>query len=789
MTPIETLLDRLSGARKVGNGWSARCPAHDDRRASLSVTESDDGTVLVKCHAGCSATAIVSAVGLTLADLFPPSAASMPNRNGKPKSGSRPFPTAKAAVAELERRNGKRSAIWTYHDAQGERVGVVVRWDRPDGKDIRPVARHADGWRISAMPEPRPLYGLPQLAQAQRVLVVEGEKAADAARSIGFIATTSASGAEAAAKTDWRPLAGKEVLIFPDNDAPGRKYADTVAGILAILTPAPAVKIIELPGLPESGDIADWIDTHGDAAEPDGLRAKIETLAQTVEPWRNMDAKDVTFRPFPIDALPEPIRDFVTATAKAIGCDPVFVVLPLLAALASAIGNTRCIRLKPDWLEPCILWAVVIAESGAKKSPPIDAAMRPLYKMQHEAMKRFAQKLKEYKQAHKEYERELARWKRAKGAGHPPEEPEAPVCERCWIDDTTVEAVLPLLAQNWRGLLMKRDELSSWFGSFDKYSKGSKASGDAGKWIEMFGGRPIVNDRKTSGTQYVPRAALSVTGGIQPGVFRRALEQENRENGLLARLLTAMPPTKVRKWSEATVAPRLIHALQSLFAKLFALEPGRDEDGDPVPLALPMTPDGRIAWIEFYNAHADEQAELSGDLSAAWSKLEGYAARLALVVHLVRWAAGDPTLTAADQVDAASIAAGVKLSRWFGNEARRVYAMLDESDAERDQRQLVEWIARKGGSVTPREVQMGCRSLREPGAAEAALDALVKAGRGAWRDVPTTDKGGRPARTFTLVNAVNVNETPTKPEENEGFVDVDTVDTSAQAPCDDWGEI
>lgn len=73
------------------------------------------------------------------------------------------------------------------------------------------AARHADGWRIDAMLEPRPLYGLPDLATAGRVVVTEGEKAADATRSIGFVATTSAGGSQAAQKTGWRPLAGKEV--------------------------------------------------------------------------------------------------------------------------------------------------------------------------------------------------------------------------------------------------------------------------------------------------------------------------------------------------------------------------------------------------------------------------------------------------------------------------------------------------------------------------------------------------------------------------------------------------
>lgn len=176
--------------------------------------------------------------------------------------------------------------MWTYHDAVGAPVGLVVRWDGSAGKDIRPVARFADGWRSKAMPEPRPLYCLPNLVTARQVVVTEGEKCADAARSLGFVATTSAGGSQAANKTDWRPLAGKEVWILPDHDEPGRKYAETVAGILGKFTPAPVIRIIALPGLPERGDIVDWIDGHGDAAEPAGLRGEIETLARAVVLWR-----------------------------------------------------------------------------------------------------------------------------------------------------------------------------------------------------------------------------------------------------------------------------------------------------------------------------------------------------------------------------------------------------------------------------------------------------------------------------------------------------------------------
>jgi hypothetical protein len=193
-----------------------------------------------------------------------------------------------------------------------------------------------------------------------------------------------------------------------------------------------------------------------------------------------------------------------------------------------------------------------------------------------------------------------------------------------------------------------------------------------------------------------------------------------------------------------------------------------------------LSGDAKTAWKTYYNAHAVEQADLTGDMAAAWSKLEEYAARLALVVHFARWAASDPNLTKPDIVDAAGMNAGITLAGWFKHEARRVYAMLDESDAERDERRLVDWIGRKGGTVTPREVQQGCRWLKEPGAAETALEALVEVGRGAWRDAPTTAKGGRPARAFVLSTPSTVHETPAKPEEREGFVDVDTADAATK---------
>ena len=266
----------------------------------------------------------------------------------------------------------------------------------------------------------------------------------------------------------------------------------------------------------------------------------------------------LAYRPFPIELLPEPIRRYVQASAAAIGCDPTFIALPILAALASAIGNSRRIRLKRRWTEPAILWVLTIATSGGHKSPGFDAAMLPVRKRQEKAKRPFVEEMKNYETELERYKLKLKEWK-PNGSDPRPEQPEKPTRERCWTDDTTMEALPLLLVQNPRGLLLSSDELSAWFASFDRYSKGrTKSSGDAAKWLHIHGGRGIIIDRKTSipPTIDVPYATVSIAGSIQPGVLRRALSREHYENGMAARFLFAMPPKRQKRWTEAETDER-----------------------------------------------------------------------------------------------------------------------------------------------------------------------------------------------------------------------------------------
>jgi hypothetical protein len=451
--------------------------------------------------------------------------------------------------------------------------------------------------------------------------------------------------------------------------------------------------------------------------------------------------------PFPTDALVEPLRAFVEATATAASCDPAFVALPAFAALASAIGNSRRLLVKDSWAVPPIIWTASVAESGSQKTTGYLKALAPLEERQAQAFRR-------QKEAYREYEQQLEFWKRTKreAAASFVEKPEPPIAERYMVGDTTVEALATLLQQNPHGILLARDELKGWIGSFDRYAANGKSESDEAHYLAMYNGSSLFVDRK-SGDQksiYVPSASVCITGGIQPGTLRRALDVRRRESGLAARLLMAYPPRRRKQWTDASIPYEITHAYSRLFDHLYSLTPIINDSGDPKPVGIRMTAQAQQLFIDYFKKHNDEQVEMSGDMAALWSKLEETVARLALVTHYIRWAGGD-TGVERNTVDEADIAYGILLVMWFKDEAKRIYAMLGGGEQEDYAQKLVDWLKGRGGEVTVREVQQGCRWLKGSGQAEAALSSLVDAGLGQWV-IEQGRASGSSGRRFVLGN-------------------------------------
>jgi hypothetical protein len=682
------------------------------------------------------------------------------------------YPTVDAAIAAAGRSapGGQLGTVAKYRQGDRSEAFRVARFDLPGGdKTFRPVHPVAGGWRIGDPAGPLPLYNLPDLPTSTDVYVCEGEKAADAAWSIGLPGTTSAHGSASAAKSDWSPLAGLDVTVLPDNDAPGEKYAAAVVSILTALNPPARVRVVRLPGLPPGGDVVEFIAARTDV-EAAEVGAAIMSLAaatpvetafgffDATETLRPGPARPTAaprsepFAPFPLDELPTPLREYVENAAATIGCDPSFVALPLLAGCGQAIGTSRRVKLKRGWYEPPIIWTAIVGDSGSLKTPAIEVGTRHPKRFQEAAyaahakdQARHAEEVKAWKAMPKDVR------------GTEPAEPDA--CHRIVLGEATIEAAIDRLSAAPRGLLLVRDELAGWMGGFNQYK--SKGGGDVAHWLECFGGRSITIDRKMGDpstgarkTVYIPRASVCVTGGIQPGTLARLLSPEFFVSGFAARLFFAYPPKRPKRWTEDEIDPAVDGAVSGVFARLYSLVGQCDLAGQAEPVDVTLGHFAKGAWIEFVNRNGDEQHARGDEQEvAAWSKLEGGAARLALILHMVKVAAGDPAVRD-NEIDHVSLESGIRLSRWFGHEAQRIYAALREPAEARDDRQLCEFIRARGGSITARDLQRSSAS-RYPTAAAAdqTLTALADAGRGHWREpVPTGKPGRPPTRSFVLAD-------------------------------------
>jgi DNA polymerase I-like protein with 3'-5' exonuclease and polymerase domains len=468
------------------------------------------------------------------------------------------------------------------------------------------------------------------------------------------------------------------------------------------------------------------------------------------------------YRPFPTRLLPPVLSDLVETAARSIGCDPALVACPALAVAAGCVGNSRAVFLKRGWTEPCLLWSLTVARSGGHKSPAWQAATEPLLALQMDLFEQHQGEAEAHARA-------LEAWQ-DQPRGERGEKPAKPPEPRCFItSDTTVEALGETLQNNPRGLLMARDELDAWFKSFTRYN-GRGGGTDRPQWLEFHRAGTLRIDRRTADRKRISvrRAAVSITGTIQPEVLAQSLDLDALQAGLGARFLLAMPPRKRRRWTEDDVPEELVDRYRSLLRALLDL-PLEDEQRRK-PHVLRLSDAAKRLWVSFFNEWGDVQFEAEGEQAAAYSKIEAYASRLMLLHHVVSHVAAD----ADDRcpVTETSARAGIELAHWFAAETVRVYAMLRESAEERQVRKLVEWISERGNRVTVKQLQQSnSRKWTSSELAEEALEDLVRSGLGRWEEDPPRAGGGKRLRWFVLTapaSAPTTDDSDDRPPDGPG---------------------
>jgi hypothetical protein len=465
-------------------------------------------------------------------------------------------------------------------------------------------------------------------------------------------------------------------------------------------------------------------------------------------------SSDLRFRPFPIHVIPSAaVRDYITGTADRLCVDPSAVAAFVLPALGSAIGMTRVLHDSySDWTETALIYSAVVSESGTRKSP----IFRSVFSF-HEKLQR--RKARQYEEALREYKRDTDERNRDnKKAGAKRDKPEEPLPEHVCVTDTTVEAAVQTLVGSPRGILVKDDELSAFFGGVGRYKQ--DRMGDRAFWLRAFHGDPFKVDRRGNGMTYLPRVAASIAGCVQPKVLARCFDDQTVASGLAARFLLVCPPRKRKEYREAN--PAADREYSSVVEKLFELrmQEGVDEEGETLePVRIDLAEDAREVLSKFVPAWDTESAGAEEQIQAALAKLEGYALRFALIFRLIREVEG--TVEASTPVGRADLVAGIELARWFRCEAERVYALLAGRGVRPELRAFVRKLEGMGGATSVRDWMRAAPKVPTSAAAERELEQLVAAGI-AERAYPKPGAGGgAPTVVYRMVGHPG-DETPAR---------------------------
>ena len=464
------LRDHGSRIDSHGSYWMVQCPAHEDRKASLSLAQGDAGAVLY-CQAGCETSAILDVLKLGWADLF-----------DEPRKAREQAP--RRVVAEYK-----------YTDDDGELLFVKVRYEPKDFRVKRPDGR--GGWTYKLGDTRRVLYRLPDVLAAIRdrktVFLVEGEKDADRLAGLGYTATCNFDGAaKAGYRPKWRPeygdmLRDADVVIVRDRDEAGEGHAR--AAYADLKAKAASVRVVQAAVTSKGADLSDHLNAGHSVSDLEPAEDSIDAGSAQA------DTHLPGIPEYPVDALTGPLREIVDAGLAA-GLPAALVGGAALGALATACGQADLAIYETWTVRPC-LWVAMIAPPGGGKTPAITLARRMLRDLDAKM--------------HASYTDDLQMWLAtpAKDRGEPPADPTR------LINDITIEMVARWLAAGDGTGGVDADELTEWLRSLSKYRQGGGT--DAARWLGLWSTQPWRYQRVGAHIDLlVRRPVITVCGGIQP---------------------------------------------------------------------------------------------------------------------------------------------------------------------------------------------------------------------------------------------------------------------------------
>lgn len=754
MTPIDRVLERIT-AKKVSNDqWTARCPAHDDRNPSLSISVGDDGRVLLYCHRGCEIENICWAIDLKVSDLMPESDSSFKS------------PKQDRVIAKT----------YDYCDENGKLLLQAVRYKPKDFSRRKPAPN--GGWVWNGQGVRTVPYRLPELLANldQVVYVVEGEKDVDTLNTIGIIATCNIGGAEKWTDEHAEFLRDRDVIVVPDNDNAGRKHALKVAESLQGI--AKSIKILELPGLEEKGDPSDWIEAGGTKEQLENLAKDLpefmgrelhewltpnesscdtEDLEESGEDWDIDWFENVELPIFPLDVLPATLRDWVRDTAIATQTPLDLAALLVLAVCSACLARRIQVEARTGWLKPVNLFVAVLLEPGNRKSAVFSAAQRPLKELEKDLIADAKLKVAKQQSTLRILTARLAKSEKKAAdnnddkAKEEAEKLAATIAElenlvppQLITDDATAEKLGIMLSQQ-KGRMAS---MSAEGGVFDLMSGMYSKNGIPQFNIYLMGhaGDDLRTDRVSRESVVVERPALTCAYTIQPSVIQKIAENRAfRGRGLLARFLYAVPksPIGYRQIAPPSVSDAVNAAYHETVRNLFFLE----ED------ATIYLSDDAQQLLQKWEYDVEVMLREGGKLENIkdWGgKLVGATLRIAAILHCCDY-------SPFEKIDDGTLDSAITIAKYLIPHAENIHIMMEAGDkkADSDARYILRWIERNGFSeFTKTQAQHdGKRRFPKITDIDPALSVLCQ--RGYIRLIPSNDPNKGPGRPPSPTYEVN----------------------------------
>lgn len=316
------------------------------------------------------------------------------------------------------------------------------------------------------------------------------------------------------------------------------------------------------------------------------------------------------------EVLPAPLARDLKHDADVLNIDAVMIWQSLLSAVSSLGGQ---FKLDEYGGIPAVNWTCSVLPSGGGKTRADNLVLSPLRKMQLAADEEFKEKVKEYKLELREYEKSLK-------DGEEVAEPTEPTLRKHLFEVATIQSVLKRLSeQNGLGSLWARDEIKGLFSSLNQFAGGDTEAMEL--LLNLWDNKPTFIDRVDVENSYsIANTALSITGGIQDSVFRKAFKDANDGNGLQARFLFAVPQMRKKRYCKGYC--KLSDNLPQFYNWL--------NSANANATIVSLTPDAQSYFAKLVNDIGDQIEQISHPGIRTWmNKVDTHILRIALALHLI----------------------------------------------------------------------------------------------------------------------------------------------------------